>query len=207
MVLLKPLKKWVDLQYQSPSGILGLYFGEKMVLQHQPETLWTIELLKLRHEERVLEIGCGAGYAIKKVLLHPHVQFVAGLDISTSVLRSAKLRNRQSLRKGTAEVLLGNVSDIPLDNESFTKVFSIHSLYFWDVSSQTVSELYRVLKPNGTVTLTICNGKDGETWTGVQSMVEELLIPLMIQTGFKDVKIVKGPSSRGYHTIAVGGGK
>ncbi|MDN4525116.1 class I SAM-dependent methyltransferase [Fictibacillus fluitans] len=201
------MKEFIDLQYQSPKGLVGFYFGEKMVLQHQPETIWTIDLLKLRKEERVLEIGCGAGYAMKTILTQPAVKLVVGLDLSKSMLRSAKLRNRSAVRKGTANLLLGNVSNIPLGNDSFTKVFSIHSIYFWDINPQTISEIYRVLKPNGTVTITLCNGKNGETWTGVQNMIEGQLIPSMIQLGFNEVKIVKGPDSRGFHTIAVLGEK
>ncbi len=201
------MKEFVDVQYQSPKGILGFYFGEKMVLQHRSETKWTINLLNLKKEERVLEIGCGAGYAMKNLLTQPNVQYVAGLDISKSILRTAKIRNRRAISKGNAELIQGNVNDIPFDNNLFTKVFSIHSIYFWDITPETVSEIYRILKTNGTVTITLCNGKNGETWTGVQNMLEEQLIPLMIQTGFKDVKIVEGPNSRKFHTIAVMGEK
>lgn len=207
MVLIKRIKEFIDIQYQSPRGVLGLYFGEKMVLQHRPETLWTINLLKLKKEERVLEIGCGAGYAIKNLLTKANVQFVVGLDISKSILLSARIRNRRAISKGTAKLLLGNVSDIPLYNELFTKVFSIHSIYFWEINTKTISEIYRVLKPNGTVTITLCNGKNGEIWTGVQNMLEEKLIPLMLQMGFKNVKILKGPDSRKFHTVAVIGEK
>jgi len=41
----------------------------------------------------------------------------------------------------------------------FTKVFSIHSVYFWDNLPETISEIYRVLKPEGTIILTLCAGK------------------------------------------------
>ncbi|RDI38027.1 class I SAM-dependent methyltransferase [Falsibacillus pallidus] len=207
MDLKQRIKEFIDIQYQSPRGILGLFVGEKMVLQHRRETLWTINLLKLKKEERVLEIGCGAGYAMENILAQPNVQFVVGLDISKSILRSARIRNRRAIREGTAKLLLGSVSDIPLDNELFTRVFSIHSIYFWDITPETISEIYRVLKPNGTVTITLCNGKNGETWTGIQNMLEEKLIPLMLQMGFKDIKILKGPNSRKFHTVAVFGEK
>ena len=205
--ILKKMKELVDFQYQSPKGVLGLYFGEKMVLQHRPETIWTLNLLKLDKKEKVLELGCGAGFAMKLLLKQPNVQQVVGLDLSKSILRSAKVRNIRAISKGKAELVLGNVSNIPLANALFTRVFSIHSIYFWDITPETVSEIYRVLKPKGSVTITLCNGKDGETWNGIQRMLEQQLLPIMTQIGFKNVKILKGPNSRHFHTIAVIGEK
>ncbi len=206
-MFLKRMKVLIDFQYQSPKGVLGLFFGEKMVSQHRPETLWTINLLELNKEESILELGCGAGFAMKLLLAKPNVQQVVGLDLSKSILHSAKIRNRHNISKGKAKLVLGNVSKIPLDNDLFTKVFSIHSIYFWDITPETVSEIYRVIKPKGSVTITLCNGKNGETWSGVQKMLDQQLLPLMIQSGFKNVKILKGPYSRQFHTIAVIGEK
>ncbi|WP_394188898.1 class I SAM-dependent methyltransferase [Paenisporosarcina quisquiliarum] len=122
------MQKRIDLQYQSPKGMLGLYFGEKMVLQHRPETIWTIDFLDLKKDEMILELGCGAGYAMKLLLINPTVKQVVGLDLSKSILRSAKIRNIRNISKGIAKFVQGNVSNIPLENERFTKVFSIHIL-------------------------------------------------------------------------------
>jgi len=207
MVFLRRMQEFIDLQYQYPKGLLGLYFGERMVLQHQPETIWTIGLLELKKDEMILELGCGAGYAMKLLLKYPNVKQVVGLDLSKSILRLAKIRNRSNLSKGTAKFVQGNVCNIPLENERFTKVFSIHTVYFWNKIPETISEIYRVLKPKGLVTITLCNGKDGQTWSGIQNILEKQLIPLMIQNGFKNVKISNGPNSRQFQTIAVIGEK
>ncbi|RBP00820.1 class I SAM-dependent methyltransferase [Rossellomorea aquimaris] len=201
------LKEYADQQYQLPKGILGRYFGEKMVLQHRTETRWTLNLLNVTKEERVLEIGCGAGYAIKQLLKSPDVEYAAGLDLSDSILRSAKSRNRRAIKEGRAAFIQGNVCKIPLDNDMFTKIYSIHSIYFWDVTIETISEIHRVLKNNGSVTITLCTGKNGETWSGVHHMLNTQLLPLMKKAGFKNVKLVKGPDSRQFQTVAVIGDK
>ncbi|WRP07472.1 class I SAM-dependent methyltransferase [Rossellomorea aquimaris] len=206
-MILRKLKECADQQYQLPKGILGQYFGEKMALQHRTETLWTLNLLNLTEEERVLEIGCGAGYAIKQLLKRPNVEYVAGLDLSESILRSAKTRNRWAINEGRAGFIQGNVCKIPLDNDMFTKIYSIHSIYFWDLTIETISEIHRVLKNNGSVTITLCNGKNGESWSGVNHMLETQLLPLMKKAGFKKVKLVKGPDSRQFQTVAVIGEK
>lgn len=48
MKLKRALKKYIDHQYEKPTGVVGSYIGEKMVKQHIPETYWTKELLPLK---------------------------------------------------------------------------------------------------------------------------------------------------------------
>jgi ubiquinone/menaquinone biosynthesis C-methylase UbiE len=205
--LIKQIKEFIDSQYSQPRGLWGMYFGEKMVKQHQPETLWTIKLLKIQQDEKILELGCGAGYAMKLLLKQSVVRQVVGLDISQTMLRSAAIRNRNEVNSGRASLVLGKVNQLAFKDESFTKVFSIQSVYFWDKLHETISEIYRVLKPEGTVIITLSDGKDGETWNDIRTMLEQQLIPAMQQNGFKNIELVRGPNSRQYDTISVKGDK
>lgn len=97
MKLIEQFKEFISSQYSKPRGFLGMYFGEKMVRQHRTETLWTIKRLKLKHDENILELGCGAGYAMKLLLEQTTVSKVVGFDISGSILKSAMIRNRKDL--------------------------------------------------------------------------------------------------------------
>ncbi|MYL63492.1 methyltransferase domain-containing protein [Bacillus hwajinpoensis] len=205
MILLKQLSSIIDHQYQQPKGVLGRYIGEKMIRQHKPETHWTIELLNLQENEEILEIGCGAGYAMKLLSNQPFVHKVMGLDLSKTLLHSSSIRNFMAIRKGRAQVVLGNVHKLPFKDKQFSKVFSIHSVYFWGNLPEAMAEIYRVLKPNGSVSITLCEGKNGESWDTVKNMIENELIPHMKQTEFINVRLLKGPDSRGYHTVAITG--
>lgn len=111
------------------------------------------------------------------------------------------------MKEGRVTFIQGNVCKIPLDNDMFTKIYSIHSVYFWDITIDTISEIYRVLKTKGSVTITLCNGKNDETWSGVNTMLETQFLPLMKEVGFKKVRLVKGPDSRHFQTVAVMGEK
>ena len=164
-----------------------MYIGEKMVKQHRLETLWTIKLLKPQHDENILELGCGAGNAIKILLEQSTVSQVVGLNISQSILRSATIRNRYEINKERARLVQGNVNQLVFQDGYFTKVFSIHSVYFWDNLPETISEIYRVLKPQGTIILTLCSGKNGESWDDIKNMLEQRVIPIMVQNRFKNV--------------------
>lgn len=207
MKLIKQLKEFVDKQYSMPSGLIGMYFGEKMVRQHQPETLWTIKLLNLKHDENLLELGCGAGFAMKLLLDEPAVSRIVGLDISQSILKSARLRNRNEINKGRARLVQGNVNQLAFPDERFTKVFSIQSVYFWDNLPETMTEIYRVLKPEGTIVVTLSDGKSGETWESIKNLIETQIVPIMEQKGFRNIELLRGPDSREYNTISIKGYK
>jgi ubiquinone/menaquinone biosynthesis C-methylase UbiE len=201
--LIKQIKDFIDRQYSYPRGLLGMYIGEKMVKQHEPETQWTIKLLKLKQNENILELGCGAGYAMKLLLEKSAVSHVTGLDVSQSVLRSAAIRNRNDIRKGRAKLVNSNVDNLAFQDGSFSKLFSIHSIYFWDNLPKTMSEIYRVLKSKGTIVLTLCDGKSGETWGDTKDLIEKQVIPIMGQSGFINIEILRGPNSREFHTISI----
>ena len=136
-------------QFGNPRGLLGMYAGEKMVKQHVTETQWTIKLLNLQQKEIILELGCGAGYAIKLLLEQTVVSHVIGMDLSRSILRSATLRNRNEISKGRASLVQGNVNQLNFLDGYFTKVYSIHSVYFWDNLPKTILDIYRILKHEG----------------------------------------------------------
>ncbi|OIU71758.1 class I SAM-dependent methyltransferase [Rossellomorea aquimaris] len=197
----------IDSQYGRPTGLLGRFIGEKMIRQHQPETLWTIENLNLQENERVLEIGCGAGFALKQISSMNGGHHVTGLDLSKSLLHSAAMRNRKALKQKRIELVLGSVEELPLSEEQFSAVYSIHSVYFWENLSRSFEEIHRVMTPGGRVMITLCDGKDGEEWASVKQMIHRELIPMMERLKFSEVRVLGGPVSRGYQTVAVAGVK
>ncbi|MCA1320958.1 hypothetical protein LC085_13635 [Bacillus tianshenii] len=78
---------------------------------------------------------------------------------------------------------------------------------FWTDIAAILSEIYRVLKPKGVVILTFSDGKNDEVWEGIKGITENQIIPNIKTAGFKEVSLVRGPESRGYHTVAVRGTK
>ncbi|WP_102262611.1 class I SAM-dependent methyltransferase [Mesobacillus jeotgali] len=207
MGFFKKTREFIDRQYKTPKGIIGTYIGEKMVRQHKTETNWTLELLNVQKGDRILELGCGAGYAIKLLLKKDLTQEIVGLDISPTIIRSAQFRNKKAIKEKRAKLVQANLNKMPFEHEHFNKVFSIQTMYFWTDIDSTLSEVFRVLKPEGVVILTFSDGKEDETWEGIRGITENQVIPYMKNAGFNDVALIKGPDSRGYHTVAVRGTK
>ena len=207
MDFFKTTREFIDRQYKTPKGIIGSYIGEKMVRQHKTETSWSLELMNIQQGDRILELGCGAGYAKNIILEKDLAKEIVGLDISPTIIRSSRIRNIRAINEKRVKLVQANFNKLPFHSENSNKVFSIQTIYFWTDIATTLSEIFRLLKPKGVVILTFSDGKEDETWEGIRGISENQLIPSMKNVGFRDVPFVRGPDSRGYHTDAVRGTK
>ncbi|MGE6490368.1 class I SAM-dependent methyltransferase [Exiguobacterium sp. NPDC077395] len=200
-------KNWVDSQYENPRGPVGKYIGEKMVRQHRIEVEWTIEQLQMHPNATVLELGCGAGDALSTILQKREDVNVIGLDRSKTLIVSAKKRNAASIQTGRARLMEGDFHQLAMIDASIDHVFSIHTLYFWEDVTTVLSEIERVLKPNGTFVITYCDGKGDVQWDGIADRIQKEFIPEATKFGFQDVSVRRGPDSRDYRTVALMGCK
>ncbi len=199
-------------QHGHPTGLVGRMLGEQMVRQHVPETTWTISLLDLKPEDKVLEIGFGAGRAIELVAAHVTRGHIAGIDLSQEMVRSASRRNARAIKAGLVTLRQGDVTTLPFADGQFDKVFSIQTLYFWPDLPLALAEIFRVLKPAGTLVIILSTGTiEGAPTSGLahyQQVIEEQIIPAgMKRLGFTRAEIKQGPDSRQFKTTAVVGVK
>lgn len=205
MKLLHSVKEYIDQHYHTPKGLIGTYIVEKMVRQHKPETEWTIGQLELQEQDKVLELGCGAGYAIQMITRKYSVQEIVGLDLSSTAIRSAEIRNKKEINNNITKLVQGNFINLPFNDDMFTKLYSIQTIYFWSEVDTIISEIYRVLKSDGLVVITFSNGKGNESWESVKEVSENQVMPFMLDKGFKNVSLERGPDSRGFHTVSIKG--
>jgi len=86
------------------------------------------------------------------------------------------------------------VASLPYPDESFDKVFSIHSIYFWAKPVDCLKELRRVLKPGGLLAITI---QPKDKWTELQRRGSSLrslyfgtdLASMFSDAGFREVRV------------------
>jgi ubiquinone/menaquinone biosynthesis C-methylase UbiE len=101
----------------------------------------------------VLEAGSGPGYLGLDWLSHTTETRLAGLDISPDMIALAGNHARKSGLAARAEYFLGSAEAIPFGNNTFDAVFSSRSLHEWVNPSSVFAELWRVIKPRGTLYL------------------------------------------------------
>ena len=61
---------------------------------------WTISLLDIQAEDRILEIGFGPGVSVRRMSRLAVRGFIAGIDISDLMVRQARKRNAAAIREG-----------------------------------------------------------------------------------------------------------
>src|SRR5262245_54012102 len=94
------LSSFLDQHHQYPTGLIGRLIAERMRRQHAPETAWSLAQLAITPADSVLEIGFGAGWAIALAADQATSGYVAGIDLSPTMVHTARHRNARSLRAG-----------------------------------------------------------------------------------------------------------
>ena len=99
-----------------------------------------------RGPSRVLEIGCGPGFAIKQMAASNPECLIVGCDIDSALLAHAAAE----IPAGGASFLVRNESvSLPFADGAFDYIFSEGSFHHFDDPGKMVSEMKRVLKPGG----------------------------------------------------------
>lgn len=106
--------------------------------------------LGLRAGDRVLDAGCGTGRALPplRAAVGPS-GVVLGADLTPAMLQAATRAGRD--RDG--QLLLADVSALPLRAESLDAVFAAGLIAHLPDPAENLRELARVVRPGGTLTL------------------------------------------------------
>jgi len=125
--------------------------GPKMENHHLDITEKTLQLMNLRPGERVLDLGCGSGWATRllaRLVGEGPEGFgqVVGLDVSDEMVRQAR-----EASKDFENILYvwGSALQIPWEENFFDKVLSVESFYYYPDQDRALMELFRVMAPRG----------------------------------------------------------
>ena len=169
-----------------PRGLIGRILGFIMSWHNAPDYKYTLELLNPGRDERILEVGFGPGASVEFLAkTHPSVQ-IAGIDHSEEMLRMASVRNRDVIQAGRMDLRVGSVANLPYDTSHFDKAFSINCIYFWENPVQGLIELNRVLKPGGTLAVTVRDKKR----KAYQAFRPEKLAKMFREAGFTKIQVL-----------------
>lgn len=121
--------------WESPAGKLRWERRVKMLTKH------------IKPEDKVLELGCGTGYFTREIIKTG--ASVVAIDISPDLLAVAK----KNINNSNISFCEENAYQMTFSEEYFDSVIGSSVLHHLDVE-KAVSEIYRVLKPNGFIAFT-----------------------------------------------------
>src|SRR5205807_52 len=127
--------------------------GPKMENHHLDITEKTLCLMNLRPGERVLDLGCGSGWATRllaRLVGDGPEGFgqVVGLDVSDEMVRQAREASKDF---ENIMYVWGSAQQIPWEENFFDKVLSVESFYYYPDQDRALMELFRVMAPRGSL--------------------------------------------------------
>ncbi len=176
--------------------------GDEMEQHHISITQQTLALMGLRPPQRVLDLGCGAGWASRMM-----AQLVSGakgpgqvvgVDVSDEMIRRARAK---STEYDNLMFVVGSAEQIPWEENFFDKVLSVESFYYYGDQDRALAELFRVMAPRGELCILINLYKDNpyslrwveELKVPVQVRSEQEYVELLKEHGYEDVRAMRIP--------------
>ena len=141
-------------QFGEPTGLRGWLAAHLVARLTGEANRWMVDCLEVGRHDRVLDVGCGPGLAVAvaaRITEGP----VVGVDLSPTMVRLARRRNRAAVRQGRVEIRRADAARLPYADCHFTRVGSLNSLQFWPSPDEGLRELYRVLEPGGRVAVVL----------------------------------------------------
>lgn len=141
--------QYIAKQFGNPSGLGGKLIHR--IMNRQNERLYgaVLNTIQIQPNDSILEIGFGNGYLIG-MLARQNPQKIYGIERSQYMVSLVRHNLENLIVNEKLELKLANISTLPFNNDSFNKICTVNTLYFWDDTAASFAEIYRTLRPKGT---------------------------------------------------------
>lgn len=159
--------------------------GDDMEEHHSDITDQTIALMGLNPQDRVLDLGCGTGWASRRMARIVTAGEVIGIDVADEMLRRAE---QASSGMKNVRYVWGSAEKIPAEGNTFTKVLSVESFYYYADQGRALDELHRVMAPQGKLFILINLYRDNPyslRW------VKELKVPVHARSEAEYIRLLE----------------
>jgi ubiquinone/menaquinone biosynthesis C-methylase UbiE len=178
---------------RKPEGFLGRMMLKGMNAGHASLAEWGFSFLTIPQGAHVLDVGCGGGANIAKILRDMPDSVVDGLDYSDQSVAYSRRTNAAHLGE-RCTIRQGDVASLPYPDGSLDLVTAFETVYFWPDLDAAFTEIRRVLKADGRLFI-CCEADDPSdtTWTdrieGMTVHRGEDLERRLVDLGFREVQV------------------
>lgn len=184
-----------------PSGIFGRWLMKLLNKGNADMNDFTLQKLDLQRQDTVLEIGFGGGYLLEKIISSKIPSRIAGIDPQLDVIKMGKQKFKQAIAVGDLELQQATGENLPDEDNSFTKICTVNTVYFWSDPPRVLKECKRVLQPQGKLIICYNSAEFLEqaklTQHGFTAYQPEELESLMASAGFVDVSTITADGGTG----------
>ena len=191
-----------------PKGIGGKIMVHMMNTGYSSMAEWGFTHMEIQSDDVCLDIGCGGGANVRKLLEKSPYGRVTGIDYSEISVEKTRKINKAGIESKRCEILQGDVMKLPFRDEIFDVITAFETIYFWPDICEAFKQVYKILKVGGT--FMICNESNGENprdekWTnriqGMKIYNSEQIKKFLEDAGFTDVKVDK--TKKGWICVVV----
>lgn len=126
------------------SGLSGLVAAVSFLFGRDHAAHLAIDLSGLRPGDRVVDVGCGPGIAVRQA--RATGAEVVGVDPAAVMLRVARARWRSD---PAVDWRIGTAESIPVEDGWASVVWSLSTVHHWADAEAGIEEVHRVLAPGG----------------------------------------------------------
>jgi ubiquinone/menaquinone biosynthesis C-methylase UbiE len=148
-----------------------------MNASHSKLTDWGLTHVPIEKHYTILDVGCGGGRTVCKLAALATQGKVYGVDYSDESVAATKKTNARWIDLGRVEIRHGSVSQLPFPDDMFDLITAVETHFWWPNLPADMHEVFRVLKPGGTLILI------AEVYKGANTAVSKLAEKYASRTG------------------------
>lgn len=187
--------KQIAAQLRQPHGEMAHEVSGRMNTSNHHMNLFAIQTLDPQPGDVILEIGMGNGFFVKDILSADQSISYIGCDFSEAMVTEATELNTAYVNNGQARFQLASADALPFSAESFDKIFTVNTIYFWDNPTGVLDEMKRVLKQDGQLLIALRSKSVMESYPFTQygfiMYNADDLNTLLSENGFKITRILE----------------
>ena len=191
-------------QCQKPRGWLGRLALWNMNSRHSKVTDWGLAHVSVKERDTVLDVGCGGGRTISKLVAMTAQGNVYGADFSEESVAASKRTNSRWNERGRVEIHHASVSQLPFPEGMFDLITAVETHFWWPNLPEDLREVLRVLRPGGTflVIAEVYRGANTTmarlcekyaSVTGLTLLSVEEHREMLANAGYSEVQVVADP--------------
>jgi len=189
------LSDFLRSQFGSPSGLFGsLFVAPFLNLTNIGLIRASVELLEPEPDDRVLDVGFGGGYSLLALADRMPNGRVVGVDHSPDMVVAAANLIQAKKLQARIRVRRGNVVNLPFAANTFDRVLTVNTIYYWQNLRAALGEIARVLKPGGRLAVAFRSPESLRlvtlAWDNFRRYEPQEVAEAMRKTGFRVPRVV-----------------
>ena len=146
--------------YRHPKGFFGKHVIKAMNgKRHAALAEWALDFVEIKEDDNILDIGCGGGANVARMLERCPKGTVNGVDFAPAAINIARMLNSKAIQSERCRIVGGNAKMLPVIKDTINLATAFETVYYWPAFEECVAEAFRVLKSGGH--FLIANETDG----------------------------------------------